>query len=94
VLQGQGRRRHFALVALSPLLALLALGCSTARLVSITSDPPGAEVFIDGRSVGTAPIEAKVAGRWVYWNALLAVSCNALLYGGRAFAQVAVRGTR
>lgn len=66
MLQGQGRRRHLAVVGVSHLLGLLVLGCSTSRLVSIGSDPLGAEILIDGRSVGTAPIETYVEGRWVY----------------------------
>jgi len=38
-------------------------------VVRIASDPPGAEVLIDGRSVGSAPLEVEVRGRWIFQDA-------------------------
>jgi PEGA domain len=46
-----------------PVVALL--GC-TARDVTVTSDPAGADIFIDARPIGTAPVRSSVRGRWVY----------------------------
>ncbi len=66
MLQGQGRRRYAEVVGLLTLVLAQASGCSSTRLVSISSDPPGAEIFIDKRSVGIAPLETKVRGRWIY----------------------------
>ena len=50
-------------------LALLISGagaCSTARTVSFVSDPAGAEIVVDGRAVGHAPLDVAVPGRWIY----------------------------
>ena len=44
--------------ALVPLLmVLLASGCAVKRTLTITSNPPGAEVRLDGRRIGTTPLE-------------------------------------
>jgi hypothetical protein len=42
------------LVAFLALLAPLATGCVERALV-VRSDPPGAQVFVDGRAIGTTP---------------------------------------
>jgi hypothetical protein len=39
------------------LLAFCALGCRTARSLEVTSTPPGAQVRLDGESIGTTPLK-------------------------------------
>lgn len=36
-------------------LALALAGCAAYQNVSIESDPPGAEIFLDGEPIGTTP---------------------------------------
>ncbi len=46
------------------LAALLLGGCvSKTRMVSVTSAPPGAVVYLDGRELGTTPFEAAIEER-------------------------------
>lgn len=40
-------------------------GCTT-RTVAISSEPPGAEILVDDRIVGHAPLRVSVRGRWIY----------------------------
>ena len=42
--------------------------CAT-RTVAFTTDPPGAEVLVDGKAVGHAPVWAPVRGRWIFQGA-------------------------
>ena len=37
------------------LLALVLAGCASYQNVGVESDPPGAEIFLDGKSVGVTP---------------------------------------
>jgi hypothetical protein len=52
-----GRARMPALALLALLLTALIPGCVSRRMFLVT-DPPGARVTIDGRVVGTSPLEA------------------------------------
>ena len=58
--RSKGRRSHAAIA-----LGLLFSSCTT-RAVTIYSEPTGAEILVDSRSVGTAPVVVPVRGRWVY----------------------------
>ncbi len=42
---------------LLPSILLLAIGCSSTRNVAITSEPAGAMVQVNGRNVGSSPVE-------------------------------------
>jgi len=42
------------------LSALLAVGCDESKEVRITSDPSGAEISVDGVSLGKTPLSVKV----------------------------------
>jgi len=58
---GHAKRHRFGWL----LLALPAVGCATIidngpDLVTFTSDPTGATVQLDGRAVGTTPVDADV----------------------------------
>lgn len=44
---------------LPPALALS--GCAAYQNVGIESDPPGAEIYLDGRLAGTTPLELRVS---------------------------------
>ena len=54
---------------LAPVVAVLAAaGCATmangtTQRIRVTSDPPGAGVFLDGRTVGTTPTQITVSRR-------------------------------
>jgi hypothetical protein len=41
------------------LLAFLASSCAARRLLTVTSDPPGAQVELDGQRIGTTPVEVE-----------------------------------
>jgi hypothetical protein len=56
--------RHRAL-AIGLLLLAGSPGCTT-RVVTVSTDPAGAEVLLDHRPVGKAPLRVAVAGRWIY----------------------------
>ena len=43
------------------LLALLLPACAAYQNVAIESDPPGAEIFLDGKSVGATPQKLRVS---------------------------------
>ncbi len=43
------------------LLVLWLAGCAAYQNVGIESDPPGAEIFLDGKSVGTTPQSLRVS---------------------------------
>lgn len=43
------------------LLALCLTGCTAYQNVSIESDPPGAEIFLDGKPVGQTPLKLSVS---------------------------------
>ena len=43
------------------LLALLLPACAAYQNVAIESDPPGAEIFLDGKSVGSTPQNLRVS---------------------------------
>ena len=43
------------------LLALLVPACAAYQNVAIESDPPGAEIFLDGKPVGTTPQNLRVS---------------------------------
>ena len=34
--------------------------------ISVTSDPAGAKVYVDGKLIGTTPCKAEFTGKWVY----------------------------
>ena len=55
------RNRILALATASAAVigALLASGCQAQRRLVITSDPPGAEVRLDGRIIGVTPHEER-----------------------------------
>lgn len=38
------------------LISLSAFGCATPMITKISSDPPGANVFIGGKLIGTTPL--------------------------------------
>jgi sirohydrochlorin ferrochelatase len=43
------------------LLAVCLAGCSAYQNVAIESDPPGAEIFLDGKPVGQTPQRLRVS---------------------------------
>ncbi len=43
------------------LLALLLSGCAAYQNVAIESDPPGATIYLDGKSVGTTPQNLRIS---------------------------------
>jgi sirohydrochlorin ferrochelatase len=43
------------------LLAVCLAGCSAYQNVAIESDPPGAEIFLDGKPVGPTPQNLRVS---------------------------------
>ncbi len=43
------------------LLALLLCGCAAYQNVAIESDPPGAEIYLDGKSVGSTPQNLRIS---------------------------------
>lgn len=43
------------------LLALCFVGCASYQNIGIESDPPGAEVFLDGKPVGQTPQKLRVS---------------------------------
>jgi len=43
------------------LLALLLPACASYQNVAIESDPPGAEIFLDGKSVGATPHSLRIS---------------------------------
>ena len=45
----------------SLLLALCLVGCTAYQNVAIESDPPGAEIFLDGKPVGLTPLDLRVS---------------------------------
>lgn len=34
--------------------------------ISVTSEPAGAKVYVDGKLIGTTPCKAEFIGKWVY----------------------------
>jgi len=42
-------------------LALLLAACASYQNVAIESDPPGAEIFLDGKSVGDTPQSLRIS---------------------------------
>ena len=43
------------------LLAFLLAACASYQNVAIESDPPGAEIFLDGKSVGATPQSLRIS---------------------------------
>jgi len=43
------------------LVALGALGCAAVQFVGVETDPPGAQIYLDGKLVGTTPRQLKVS---------------------------------
>jgi hypothetical protein len=38
-----------------------ALGCAAVQFVGVETDPPGAQIYLDGKLVGTTPAKLKVS---------------------------------
>ena len=45
------------------ILALCLAGCASYQNVGVESTPPGAEIFLDGKSVGQTPLELRIPKR-------------------------------
>jgi hypothetical protein len=65
------------------LTALAAFGC-VRRTITITSEPPGALLWLNGREIGRTPVEVDFLYYGEYDVQLVADGCEPLLTSGKA----------
>lgn len=59
-------RLKILLFALMITLPTLIYAKDKTVTISVTSDPAGAKVYVDGKLIGTTPCKAEFTGKWVY----------------------------